>query len=229
MGLGLNIALFIGIPAAVIVGLGLVFTRFRDPILGSASAVGETFAGVFTRPVTGFVETISTAFSDLPDIQIRLPGFDIVQGLVTVSAEEQISPGNIIPGTDELLPGVTPEGVTIPEGCRLNADGTISCPTPPTTNLFPEAEAAGFTIFGQPGSSILLTDPFTGERERVSRPEIIERFPEAIGLFDLRATQATEFFPLSANLVEQLGGGDQLRLSGQLFQEIPTVESIGGA
>jgi len=226
MGLGASIALFVGVPVAVIVGLGFVLNQFRDPILRSAGAVGGVLAGIFTRPVTSFIDVVSTAFSDLPDIQIRIPGFNIEQGLVTFDTPP--IPGNIIPGTDELLPGVTPGGITIPEGCTVRADGTISCPTPPSTNLFPEAEGAGFTIFGVPGSSILLTDLFTGERERVTRPEIIERFPEAVGLFDLLATQATEFLPLSANLVEQLGGQEQLRLSGQLFEEISSVQQVQG-
>jgi len=228
MGLGASIALFVGVPVAVIVGLGFVLNQFREPILRSAGAVGGVLAGVFTRPFTSFIDVVSTAFSDLPDIQIRIPGFNISQGLVTFDVDP--IPGNIIPGTDQLLPGVTPGGITIPEGCTVRPDGTISCPTPPSTNLFPEAGATGFTLAGEPGSSILVTDPFTGERERVTRTEIVERFPDVVGIFDLLSTRETEFLPLSAFLVEQLGGAEQLRLSGQIFQEIPSVQSVvGGA
>ncbi len=229
MGIATSIALFVGLPAVAIVAIGFLFTRFRGQILGSASAVGETFAGIFTRPVSGFIETVSTAFTDLPDIGIRLPGINISGGLFRFIQEAAaISPGNIIPGTDMLEPGITPGGVTIPEGCTLNPDGTTFCPTPPSADLFPEAEAAGLTIF-QGGSILVNLPPLPGEGDlrlkRLTREEIIDIFPAAVGLFDILSTKATEFIPLSVSDLRQFAPGE-IRLSGQLFEEFPTVSDI---
>lgn len=222
MGIATSIALFVGLPAVAIVALGFLFTRFRGQILGSASAVGETFAGIFTRPISGAIETISTAFTDLPDIDIRLPGINISSGVLTFTQEAAaISPGNIIPGTDMLEPGVTSEGVTIPEGCTLNPDGTISCPTPPSANLFPEAAASELEIFcpqcqfSVDGAGIRTTQ------------QIIEQFPEAVGLFDLPQTQRVEFLPLGVEAISFFQeAGVTPKLSGQLFEEFPTVSDI---
>jgi len=226
LGLGLNIALFVGIPAVVIVGLGLVFTRFRGEILGGASAVGTTFAGIFTRPVTGFIETISSAFSDLPDIDIQIPGINLTGGLFTFTQEASaISPGNIIPGTDVLQPGETPEGVTIPEGCRVNPDGTISCDTPPTATdptdpasipgFIPTAEGSELTPFAE--SFLFQTSP-DAPLMRGSLEEILAVVPGAIGLFDFIGTPQVEFIPVAENQLEFFG--ESIRFSGQLFQEI---------
>lgn len=226
MGLGLNLALFVGIPVAVIVTLGFVLNRFRGEILGSASALGSVFAGIFTSPVTGFLEQISTAFSDLPDIQIKIPGINIEQGLFTITQET--------PGTGGIV-----NGVTIPPGCSIGPQGQLDCPTPPTFDVcaenpelcnggLPGAEAAGFTLFE--GGSILVNFPIRpGETEsrrfRLSREEIVEEFPRAIGIFDILATPETEFFPFSVEAARFIGL-ENIRLSGQLFEEIKNVSDI---
>jgi len=228
MALGLNIALFIGIPAAVIVGLGYVFTQFRDPILGSASSLGETFAGIFTRPITGAVQTFSTAFSDLPDFDVRLPGINISQGRVTVTEESETE--SKLAGETVPVPGLG--DVFIPPSTMIDPEtGIVTSDTPPV--VVRGSTPQELTIF-EPERSILVNLPdrigdTERRRERLTRREIIDIFPDVIGLFDVRATKATEFIPLSARLIQELGGSEDFRLSGQIFEEIPSIESIGGA
>jgi len=231
LGIGLSLALFIGIPAAVIVGLGYVFTQFRDPILGSAQSVGETFAGIFTRPITGAIGTLSTAFGDLPDFEIKLPGINITQGTVKITEESE---------TESILAGQTvPSGgvnVMIPKDTMVDPEtGIVSSSTPPVVvpSGIPQAFGDELTIF-QPQQSILVNLPSLPggseiRRDRLTRDEIIDIFPEAIGLFDILSTEKTEFIPLSVQEVKGFGGSDGVRLSGQLFEEISNVSQIGGA
>lgn len=223
-----------GIVRDVLIGVaitgiaGFLITFFREPLLKGAQQLGETVAGVATRPFTAGIETLSTAFKDLPDIQFRLPGIKLTGGLFTFEQEEaEPEPGEIIPGTDELEPGLLDGGVTLGKGCKVNPDGTIECPTPPTfeadPGMIPMAEAVGLT----PRQGALPIE-IGGQIERRSIADIIAISPEAVGLFDILGTQKVEFLPLGVPAVEFFQeAGQRLRLSGQLFEEIRGIGQVG--
>jgi len=204
-----SIALFVGIPIAVIVGLGLLANTFRSQILGSASALGEVFGGVFTRPVTGFIEQLSGAFSDLPDIDINVPALNIQGGGVNIGAPN----GN---------------GFELPNACSLFGIGcdeetTMTEPGPgPTPGPGPEIDQPQF------GGRFAEQFRVTGIEGSVSFEELQQLQPGAVvGLFDILGTKETEFLPFNvAGVQGSLEAGQRLRLSGQVFQDIRGIKNV---
>jgi len=215
MGIGLNLALFIGIPAAVIVGLGFILSTFRDPIVSSARASGEVFSSIFTGPVQGFVEGISGAFSDLPDIKLRVPGIDLSFGESNLQNPfENIFP-EIPPGADiDVLPLGPNESIT---------DRVFNPPTPTPT---PQIEVPGLTVL--PGE-LTITTP-TGI-QRQSRADIVQQNPGVLALIDFLSTERVEFLPVGEEALRFFEQADSdIRISGQIFQERPGANILfGGA
>jgi len=226
MGIGTRIALFVGVPAVIIVAVGFALRMFQPTIFSSATAIGQTLAGIFTRPVTGFFGGISEAFADLPDIEIKVPGINLTGGLFTFTQEE--------PALTPPAPGPAPfMGGTIetPPGCTVDSLGRISCPTPPiftpgpsgNGDIIPSAEGSELTP--REGSLPFQTST-SAPLMRTSIEEIIRMFPGAVGLFDIRDIEGIDFIPLSALRIQQLGGEEELRFSGQLFEEIRGFSDI---
>ena len=176
MGLGLNIALFVGIPAAVIVGAGFLLNRFRGTITSSATSIGSTLGTIFTAPVAGFIGGVSEQLGGLPDIDIRIPGINVTGGLFRFTQEQ--SPrdiggetGRVPGGTVEFEPGTMFD----PNTGIISGDPPVITPDQP---FIPEAEAAGLTE--RPGS-ILIGLP--GELSRQNVSDIVRENPEAVGGF----------------------------------------------
>jgi len=197
----ISIALFVGIPTAVIVGLGFLANTFRDPILSSARSLGEVFTGIFTEPVRGAVQQVSGAFSNLPDINVDIPSLNIGGGGITLFGEDIATTfGNVL---DDL-----PDPMSEPTGRfdrnRPGRGGGVNIN--PEPRLLP-----GSLPVGSPGSL-----------RRISREQVLEEFEGAIGVFDLRSTPQTEFLPLTEQAVRFFRGqGENLRISGSLFEGSP--------
>jgi len=227
MGIGTRIALFVGIPAIIIIAVGFALRMFQPTIFSSASAIGETLAGIFTRPVTGFIGSISGAFADLPDIVIDVPGLVIGGGGVTFGDGngELVAPP---PGEVPFMGGT----ITTPPGCFINANGQIECPTPPiftpppppsNGGLIPPAEASELT----PREGSLAVDISGQGLTSLPISEIIGLTPGVLGLFDILGTEQVEFLPLSLEAIQFFQeSGQELRLSGQLFEEIKNIGDI---
>jgi len=219
MGIASSILLFVGVPVAVILGLGFVLNTFREPILGAARSTGEVFSSIFTEPIRAGITQVAGAFSDLPDIDIRIPGINVSGGLFTFTQDQ---PVRDISGEVAPVPGGE---VTFGEDTTFDPNTGIIEGSPPMLNLdpLPEVEAAEFTPVNV-GRSFLVAG------ERLSRAEIISNFPEAIGLFDVGFTPGVDFLPLGEAAVRNLTSRDiDVRLTGQLFSEISNVNQIGGA
>jgi len=221
--ISLGVTLGIGIVAA------LLLARFRGPLENIFQSAGQAVGGFVTKPLAGFIQGISGTLGGLEDIQIKIPSIIIKQGTLEFTGAD----------TKSSLAGETvPFGngsVFIPEGCTVLPDGRVSCPTPPIIvdtpppppPLIPEAEATGLTLFGVAGSSILVGSGGEAGFERLTREEILAQNPNAVGLFDLLSTKKTEFLPLGVEAVKFFQeAGQELRLSAQLFEEIPNIRDV---
>jgi len=228
----LSIALFIGIPVAVIVGLGFVLNTFREQIVSSASATGSVFASIFTSPITGFIEQVSGAFSNLPDIGINVPRLNIGGGGITLFGQDI---GNIsleAPlGVDQ--PGGPPDIDDVPLApdetlaCRLFG---IGCPSggPPTAPIPDPGPTPGPGPMEEFGGRFAQSFRVTGIEGSVSFEELQRLQPGAVvGLFDVLGTPETEFLPFNvAGVQSSLEMGQRLRLSGQVFQDIRGIKNV---
>lgn len=218
MGLGLKIALFVGIPAAVIVGAGFLLNKFQPVIRESAGAIGETFGNIVSAPVQGFFGQVEDALADLPDTNIRIPGINLSGGLFSFKQEQPIEDvsGQVAPspglGDVEFGPETTFDPNTgIIEG---------SPPTFDAGDIIPKAEASEPTPFNVGRSFNVLGQLLTRER-------ILDLFPRAVGLFDLPQTPNLEFTPLTIEGIQTFQeAGTDVRLSGQLFSEFSNTKSI---
>lgn len=206
MGIGFTLVKFVGIPAVIIVALGAALNFFRPQIFGAASAVGSTFTGIFTQPILGAIEQINQSLGDLPDINIDIPALNITGGGFNI--------------TNPF------EGFEFPD-LFGGGDSSDASPTPPPTPDPPVTDLPdpGFTILG--GS---LPVSLAGGLQRLSRQEIVERFPGTLALFDLRSTETVEFLPFGeAGILSAVEQGLDLRVSGQIFQERPGLKTLLGA
>jgi len=215
----LGIALFVGIPAAVIVGLGFLLNTFRGTILGSARSVGEVFTGIFTEPISGAVEQISGAFSNLPDIDVRIPALNIGGGGITLFGEDiATSFENAINDIPDPLPEPTGR-------FERNRPGRGGGGTP-----IPRMEEVIDPLSREdllPGSLVVS---LSGGQRRLTRQEIFSQFPGTIALFDVLNTDPVEFLPFTQVGAEQsLRLGQDLRVSGQLFESQPGLNLLAGA
>jgi len=228
----ISIALFVGIPVAVIVGLGFVLNTFREQIVSSASATGSVFASIFTSPVTGFINQISGAFSDLPNINVNIPSLNIGGGGITIGGEDVgdlLNLGVGEPGGPQDIDDV-PLAPDESLACRLFG---IGCPggeqpTPPVPEPTPEpGPMEEGPQFGGRFAESFNVQTSSGIQQ-FSFEELQQLQPGAVvGLFDVLGTQQTEFLPLNVEQVQaSLGAGQRLRLSGQVFQDIRGIGQV---
>ena len=203
MGIGFTLVKFVGIPAVIIVALGAALNFFRPQIFGAASSVGEVFTGIFTEPLRGAIGQINRSLGDLPDINIQIPTLNIGGG------------GISLPDIGDPLGDLSNFLFPPAEGSPMPP------PLPP-----PETEVGpSFTLL----SGSLPVSLSTG-LERISRSDIIERFPGTLALFDIRSTPKVEFLPFGeAGILSAVEQGLDLRVSGQIFQERPGLNVLLGA
>jgi len=142
--------------------------------------------------------------------------FNLDDSFVTTTTEVNPDPFDF--GDDE---------VQFPPGCTIDDQGIIRCDKPPSviqdefslTPFSPEKRTF-FDIFN-------LQTLERESRDRATRGELIEQFPTALGLFDIIGLKGTERIPLSFNQLRALiNTGQEVRLSSQLFEELPNVKSI---
>jgi len=216
----LGVTLAIGVVAAFLIA------RFRDPLENIFQSAGQAVGGFVSKPIAGFIQGFSAIAGDLPDIDISLPSINIKQGTLNFTGTDD---------TSSLAGKTVPFGggtVSIPEGCKVNPDGTVSCPTPPIFNppdpqpsFIPEASGAGLTIRDPTFKLPIVTT--AGTLKITSIQDIVAQNPNAIGLFDLLKSKTVEFLPLSVEAVKFFQeSGQDLRLSGQLFEEFKTIGDV---
>lgn len=232
MGIGISLLKFVGIPAAVIVGLGLALKYFQPQIKGAATQVGSSFADIVAGPIQGFVGGISNSFADFPDIQIRIPGINVSGGLFTftqeqpvkdISGETTTTPG----GEITFGPGTSFDPNTgIIEGSPPTYSNPTPTPTPtpsPTMDIIPEAQGATLTPYAN-------KFPVTGYDQFLTLEQIQNLVPGAVGLFDYPQTNTVEFVPLDPTALKYYQSiGSPVTLSGQLYKEIKNVQDAYNA
>lgn len=101
--------------------------------------------------------------------------------------------------------------------------GDFATGLPPPTSPTPSPSIGGGGNFFQGGQEFNIGGAFGF----LTKGEILQEFPEAVGLFDLPQTPKTEFLPLSQAAVEFfIEKGTEITLSGQIFNKFPTTESV---
>jgi len=210
----------IGVPIALGVAVLSVLFFFRNQIGDIALKGGQVIGKFAAQPISGIISGFSEVASQFPDIEFKLPGIKITQGTFEILPQAEATQPGMIKPDQTIIPGLIPgSDVTIPSGCKVNPDGTVSCPTPPTITQ----QSGGLTPFKQ---EFLITDPNTFKLKKVSFEELQKFSPEGVaGLIDLLSTPTVEFLPVSAQKLATL---ENVQLSGQVFKELPSIGSILG-
>lgn len=225
MGILSTILTRIGIPLAIAVIAGIAISTFREQIIGGISSGASTIGQAITTPFGAVLSGIQAGFQNIPEtIGFTLPSFQFAFG----DSGGQPTPPQA--GTVPFMGGQ----LTTPSGCTIDSQGRISCPTPPIFTPPPSPTPTPSPppqIMGQPTPSpltlfqgasfrtaVTLPSGFSGIR---TRGEIVEQFPDVIGLFDLLGTTRTEFLPLTAQQVQEQQ--NNLRLSSQIFEEVKNL------
>lgn len=167
-----------------------------------------TFRGQIISAVRGGAQTLGQIITE--------PIGGILQGLQT--GLEQI------PQTFNIsFPQFT---FTLPTFEFLNAP-SLPDPSQPAFGFLPEAGGAMLT----PRTGTLPVGPTSeGFVQIQSIADIIAQNPDAVALVDFLATQRVEFFPISVvGITESIARGQQIRISGQLFEEFANIQSVLGA
>ena len=241
VGILTSLGLKVGLPIAAIAVAGLLLARFREPIVQSVQAGASTVGQAIASPFGAVLSGIQTALQNVPStFTIPIPEIQFAFGEQNPSSPLQVPPSPTIEPADPNSAFAGAESVSQDECGNVFINGVLHqagtlCdnvtpeqqPSVPNTSPIPAAEATGLTPF-EPERSILVNFPTrSGEivRERLPRAEIIQMFPEAVGLFDLTSTQQTEFIPLSEAELALFPEQD-FRLSGQLFEEIKSRQDV---
>jgi len=220
MGILSTVLSRIGIPLAIAVIAGIVISSFREQIIGGISSGASTIGQAITTPFGAILSGIQAGFQNIPsEIGFTLPSFNFAFG-ESGGGTPQAPQAGTVPFMGGQL--------TTPEGCTVDSQGIIRCPTPPIftppTGTPPPPQVGGssvpqtvLSIFQGASQRIAVTLPsgFSGIR---TRAEIIAENPNVIGLFDLLSTTKTEFLPLTAQQVQEQQAN--LKLSAQIFEEV---------
>lgn len=116
---------------AILGGLGIALLFFQNDIRKFFEGLGQVTLPEIKFPDITFPEFPTITFPDFPEINIAFPDFPdfgAIFGLNGGGNGGQVPPGEI-------------DGVTIPEGCTVDEQGRLDCPTPPTFDVcseFPE-------------------------------------------------------------------------------------------
>lgn len=208
----------LALPIGLLAVLGAGLFVFRDQILGSIKGGASVLGEAITSPVGSFLQGIQSGFSGIPEsIDFRLPSFNFVFGQSDPSNDPigqlQTDFDNFIKNSQEFF-----------DNLFKGAGGGSSTVDPPIP--IEETPGAQLTPF-ETSSGKFVTTSSTGGQGQVTMTEtlsqILARNREAVGLFDFKFTEQTEFFALSQAEIEFFGK-DELIFSGQLFQEIKNIE-----
>lgn len=223
----------LGITLAIGVAAAFLINRFRAPLENIFQSTGQALGGIVSKPIFGFLEGFSAVIGKLPDIDIKIPSINIIQGTLNFQGDSNASSiaGQTVPFGDE---GQT---VTIPPDTSIDPEtGIVTSTTPPIANpaptpapsplpnILPSAEGATLTPFNV---GLVLPVGTAGALERQTREQILANNPNAIGLFDLSFTEGLDFEPLGVEAVKFFQSkGVDVTLSAQLFGEFSNVSDI---
>jgi len=217
MGIISSIIGRIGLPVAALAVAGFLLFTFRDRILGAIGGGAEVVGQAITQPLGSFLQGIQTGFSNIPQqIEFRLPSFDFIFGQSDPSNDPI---GQLQKDFDDFLKNSQAFLDNLFKGSQ-GGSGTVPPPIPTTE----ETAGGSLTPFAK---SFITTTSTGGEGQVTSREtleQILARNREAVGLFDFKFTEQTEFFALSQAEIDFFGGQEELIFSGQLFKEIKNIQ-----
>jgi len=213
MGIGTSVALKIGIPIAIISAVGLGLFAFRTQIVGAVRGGAQTLGQIVTEPIGGFFQGIQTGLESIPTtIDFTFPTFTFGAG----APPPTNGGGSFLDDIGKFFDNLFNPGTDIPLP-----------PTPPPP--FEEQQTSELTALG---GSLAFQTGSSQPQMSATRASIIAAFPDVVGLFDIIDTPQTEFIPLTQAGI-QFVGADELIFSGQLFEEIGSLEEavnfVGGA
>ncbi len=211
MGIISSIIGRIGLPVAALAVAGFLLFTFRDRIIGAVTGGAATLGQIVTAPFGSFLQGIQTGFGNIPSqIDIEFPSFNF-----GFAPPQPIGDpiGDIGKGFDDFVKFF--ENLF---GGNGNGAAPPPLPPPPTqdqSSLTPFAETFITT------TQASLNDPVVFSSKTLA--EIQELNVGAIGLFDILATEQTEFFALSQQEISFIGA-ENLKFSGQLFEEVGSLQ-----
>lgn len=231
MGIGSSIASKVGIPLAIAVGAGLLLAKFREPIIGAISSGSSVIGQSLSQPFTSILKGFQKGFEGLPtNITIPFPVFDFTLGGEVKGKDNQNKDFDPLGNLCDNSLGIFCFGKDEPvdKGQDVIKDQPNA---PNAVDIIKGAEASELTLFE--GGSILVDIPRPvgssldnpAEKERLTREEIVTKFPNAVGVFDFLGTKETEFLPLSISEIA-LAGKSNFKLSGQIFNEIGSIDDV---
>lgn len=227
MGIGTSILTKIGIPLGLLAAAGVILYTFKDPITTAIKGGASTVGQALTIPIAGILEGAKEGLSQIPAvIDIPIPRFNIA----FAEGQDPAAPIGVTPPPN--VPSITEKGFDFEQAlvnlCR-NSAGLLCFQEKQQQEQEAEAIKLTRTNVGRAFDVGTSSDKLG----RMTTEQILKEYPQAVGLFDVISTKGIEYFPLSAEEVisfEKYGGaGEQLKLSGQIYKEIPNVRSILGA
>ncbi len=226
----------IGVTIAIAVFAAFLLNRFRGPLENIFQSAGQTIGGFIAKPIEGVIQGFSAVAGQFSDIELKLPSIIIKQGTLEFTGDDSSSSlaGQTVPFNGGQFVEIPPDTVIDPETGIVTSSTPPKIvpspevgPTPLPNDILPEAEGASLTLFGDPQATILVGTGGEAGFERLTREEILAQNPNAVGLFDLLETKKTEFLPLGVEAVKFFQqAGQELRLSAQLFEEIPNIRDV---
>jgi len=226
MGIVSTVLTRIGLPLALVAGIGFVLFTFRDQIGAAISGGAQVVGEAVSRPFSGFFQGLQSGFGGIPEnINIPFPSFSFSFGEPQLQAPKA--------GSEPFMGGE----IITPEGCFVDEKGRIDCPTPPIfippppTNPPPPPSTPPPPLTEQEQFGGRFKEEFnvTGAG-RLSFEELQRLGGEGgaiVGLFDVLGTQQTEFLPFTiAGVQASLAAGQRLRLSSQVFQDIRGIKNV---
>lgn len=160
---------FFNNPGVVIIAaLAVVFVFFSGDIRKAFGSLGESIGSIgdvqlpdITLPTFNFPEITFPTF-EFPEITLpELPDFSFLEGIFGAAPQPVPTPppAGVIE-TEELGP------VTTPEGCTVDENGIIRCPTPPTF------DASQFVTPEELAERLVEPEPFTPPIQETIAPTL---------------------------------------------------------
>jgi len=214
------------LPIGIVALIGVGLFAFRTQILGAVQGGAGVLGQAITSPFGSFLQGIKSGFGTIPEsIDFRLPSFNFIFG--------QSDPNNDPIGQLQMdFEDFLKNSQAFLDNLFKSASGGGGGSPPgtlPPGEFPPDEETAGgsLTPFETASGKFVTTTSTGGQGQKTmteTLAQILERNREAVGLFDFKFTPGmTEFFALSQSEIEFFGA-ENLIFSGQLFQEISTLQ-----
>jgi len=215
------------LPIGIVALIGVGLFAFRTQILGAVQGGAGVLGQAITSPFGSFLQGIKSGFGTIPEsIDFRLPSFNFIFGQSDPSNDPI---GQLQKDFEDFLKNSQAFLDNLFKSASGGSGGGAGQTMLPPGEFPPDEETAGgkLTEF-ETASGKFVTTSSTGGQGQVTMTEtlaqILERNREAVGLFDFKFTPGmTEFFALSQAEIEFFGA-ENLIFSGQLFQEISSLQ-----